>query len=144
MASDETICLAARVLPADYPRYQLLLDDDNILTSIELDRIHLIQTISRVSHLSSGMNFHKVLISTQEDTLHVSTSSKDLGEAEETLPATIDGPSQSFSLNSAQLKGALLSIDSSSILLELGNEKKPIILHPADNRDHLVLLSQYI
>ena len=144
IVSDDNISLAARLLPSEYPQYEQLLDQDKILTSIETDRQRLAQTISRVSHLSSGqINYHKILLATKDQTVHVSTWSKELGEAEETVVARIEGPAQSFSLNSAQLKGALLSMDSSEVRLQLGEGKKPIILHPAEDQSHLVVLSQY-
>ena len=144
IVSDDNISLAARLLPSEYPQYEQLLDQDKILTSIETDHQRLAQTISRVSHLSSGqINYHKILLATKDQTVHVSTWSKELGEAEETVVARIEGPAQSFSLNSAQLKGALLSMDSSEVRLQLGEGKKPIILHPAEDQSHLVVLSQY-
>ena len=118
--------LTSRVMEGTYPNYQQVIPKESTKKAL-IERTALEGALRRVAVLSKDKtNAVKVLLQNGSITLH--TSSPDVGEATEDLPAQYRGESLTTGFNARYLLDALAVMDGDSVNLEISSPLSPCVL----------------
>lgn len=118
--------LTSRVMEGTYPNYQQVIPKESAKKAV-VERTALESALRRVAVLSKDKtNAVKVILQNGSITLH--TSSPDVGEATEDLPAQYRGESLTTGFNARYLLDALAVMDGDTVNLEISSPLSPCVL----------------
>ncbi|MEK6604542.1 MAG: DNA polymerase III subunit beta [Nitrospirota bacterium] len=118
--------LTSRVMEGTYPNYQQVIPKESA-KKVAIERTALESALRRVAVLSKDKtNAVKVILQNGSITLH--TSSPDVGEATEDLPAQYRGESLTTGFNARYLLDALAVMDGDTVNLEISSPLSPCVL----------------
>ncbi len=128
----------SKLVDGNYPNYSQVIPSGNGI-EITIDRKSLLNTLSRVSVLSSE-KFKGVKLCTKEDNLEVSAHNPDQESAEELVPLVKSSEGFDIAFNVNYLREVLATIEDDHIsLLSYGPDKSAII-KSSDSSQVLVLM----
>jgi len=99
--------------------------------TITVDRPRLLDTLKRMSLLSSDRSTNAVRFELQEGSLKVTSQNPDLGDAKEEIPVTYKGLPMQIGFNARYLMDVLQVVDAEQMKVELCDELSPGVLKPA-------------
>ena len=118
--------LASKLIEGNYPNYRQVIPGDSN-ERVVISREHLLETVRRVSLLSSDKSNSVKLIFT-ENQIEVTANSPDVGEAQETLEVSYTGPDMQIAFNPEFLQAPLRALDTDNVYLDLIDEMSPGVL----------------
>lgn len=140
--------LVTRLIEGKFPDYRKLVPT-GYERRLTVDRVELMEVVRRVSvvgDVRAGATTPVVLHLT-EDVVRVTVSSGEVGQAEESLPGTLEGEPLEIGFNPRYLSDGLDATTSERVVLEFRDEFKPAVMRPAveedggaDTGDYLYLL----
>jgi DNA polymerase III subunit beta len=123
--------LTTRLIEGKFPDARQLVPD-GYERRLEADRAELIEVVKRVAVVGdANTTSTPVALQLTEDTVHVSAGSGEVGEAEESLPGTLEGEPLHIAFNPRYLADGLDAITSERVHFEFRDELKPAVLRPA-------------
>lgn len=123
---DQTVFITRRI-EGNYPNYQNLLPD-HYNTKVILSSAEIMEATKRVSLMALNNTALKLSVFVEDQTLMMTSSSHDYGQAEEALMAKIEGEDREISVNHGYLLDGLSVIGSDFVTLEIQESMKPGIL----------------
>jgi len=118
--------LTSRVMEGTYPNYQQVIPKESAKKAV-VERTALERALRRVAVLSKDKtNAVKVILQNGSITLH--TSSPDIGEGTEELPAQYRGESLTTGFNARYFLDALAVMDGDQVHLEINSPLSPCVL----------------
>jgi DNA polymerase-3 subunit beta len=134
----ETAFLTRR-LEGTYPNYQQLIPN-SWNTQANISHSEMIDSVRRVSLLALNNAAVSINISAENQTLHLSAKSQEMGTAEETLLVKTEGTDNSIAINYNYLLDGLSVIESEFVSIEIQDAMKPgIIRAPEEHFTYLVM-----
>ena len=121
--------LSSRMIDAQFPAYERVIPKGND-KRIEFDRDRLTSAIKRVALLSSERS-RAVKIQVSKDTVEVTSSSPEVGEAKELLAVDYPGEDLEICFNAQYILDFLAVVDTETVTLRLKDEISQAIMHPA-------------
>lgn len=124
------LTMVMRLIDGQFPDYMQVIPKEADRT-VQVDRPRLLETLKRMSLLSSDRSTNAVKIELQTDLLRVSSQNPDLGEAKEEIVVAYQGTPLQIGFNARYLMDILQVIDTPQVRLELCDELSPGVLKPA-------------
>ncbi|MFH0778942.1 MAG: hypothetical protein V2A71_10030, partial [Candidatus Eisenbacteria bacterium] len=128
---DSIVC--SRVLEGPFPNYEQVIPKDTSKKFLA-NREELNSAIKRVSILSDTVT-HQVRFSLRKDKVILSVSTADVGEAQETVPATYAGDEMDVGYNANYVMEILKSMDSDEVCLRLNTPLLAGIVEPVQKEE---------
>ncbi len=125
------LVFTSRIMEGTYPNYQQVVPKDS-KKKVSLKKSDLEGALRRVAILSKD-KAHAVKLAFNSDSVHLSSSSPDLGEAEEEIPAQHQGESFSAGFNARYFLDVLSIIDTESLTLQMETSLSPCLIQEPDN-----------
>lgn len=121
--------MVMRLIDGIFPDYMQVIpkEADRTLT---VDRPRLLDTLRRMSILSSDRTTNAVKFELGKDTLKVTSQNPDLGDAKEEIAVTYGGTALQIGFNARYLMDVLTVVDSPQMDVELCDELSPGVLKP--------------
>jgi DNA polymerase-3 subunit beta len=121
--------MVMRLIDGIFPDYMQVIpkEADRTLT---VDRPRLLDTLRRMSILSSDRTTNAVKFELGKDTLKVTSQNPDLGDAKEEIPVTYGGTPLQIGFNARYLMDVLTAVDAPQMDVELCDELSPGVLKP--------------
>jgi len=121
--------MVMRLIDGIFPDYMQVIpkEADRILT---VDRPRLLDTLRRMSILSSDRTTNAVKLELGKDTLKVTSQNPDLGDAKEEIAVTYGGTPLQIGFNARYLMDVLTAVDTPQMDVELCDELSPGVLKP--------------
>lgn len=116
-----------RRIEGQFPRYGQLLPDQNAIRARFRTRL-LADAVKRAALMNDKTNPIKFDLNLASQTVQVSTSSQDVGEARETIGSAIEGEDVVIGFNPSYVLDGLGSVDDDEVMLELQSSVRPGIL----------------
>jgi len=132
-----TIVLNTRLIDGQFPNFRQLLPE-SYEHDVRLPRSDFLEVTRRVSQLAQRNAPLRLSLSSGE--LKVSASTPDVGDAEETMPASFEGEPLEIGFNPEFLRDGIESIEDDELLLRLISPLRPGLLQPVDNEDFRYLV----
>lgn len=124
------LTMVMRLIDGQFPDYMQVIPKEAERT-VPVDRARFLETLRRVSLLSSDKATSAVKLELSEGSLRVTSQNPDLGEAREDIPVTYGGAAMTIGFNARYLMDVLQVLDTASVNLELCDELSPGVLKPA-------------
>lgn len=131
--------LVTRRIEGSFPNYKQLIpaeSETNVFVSTE----ELIAAVKRVSLLALHNTPLRVSVNIEDQTLSLSATTQDVGDASEDLMVKAEGKDVEIAFNHTFLMDGLTSMSSELTKVEIQSSLKPGLLRSADGDDHLYLL----
>jgi len=120
--------LISRMIDGQFPAYERVIPKGND-KHIEFERDRLTSAIKRVALLSNERS-RAVKISIEKGKVDVTSSSPELGEAQETLPVEYDGAAMQICFNAQYVLDFLAAVSTDVVSLELKDEVSQAVMKP--------------
>ncbi|MCL1799164.1 MAG: DNA polymerase III subunit beta [Eggerthellaceae bacterium] len=128
-----------RRLEGNFPNYQQLLPESHT-TRLSIDPRLLIAAARRIALIDTKSTPVKFDINKDSQTLQLSNTAQDIGSAQETLPAVIEGEDMMIAFNHSYVIEGLNSIDDDTVLLEIQSPSKPGVFKTDKGEKFLYLI----
>jgi DNA polymerase-3 subunit beta len=124
------VTMVMRLIDGTFPDYQQVIpkEADRIIT---VDRPRLLDTLKRMSLISSDRSTNAVRFELSENSLRVTSQNPDLGDAREELAVSYKGLPLQIGFNARYLMDVLQVVDAAQMSVELCDELSPGVLKPA-------------
>ena len=124
------VTMVMRLIDGTFPDYAQVIpkEADRIVL---VDRTHLLETLKRMSLLSSDRSTNAVRFELSEDLLRVTSQNPDLGDAREEIVVNYKGQPLQIGFNARYLMDVLQVVDTPQMNVELCDELSPGVLKPA-------------
>ena len=122
--------MVMRLIDGAFPDYQQVIpkEAERVIT---IDRPRLLDTLKRMSLLSSDRSTNAVRLELSQGMLKVSSQNPDLGDAKEEIPISYEGPALAIGFNARYLMDVLQVVDTAQVSVELADELSPGVVKPA-------------
>ncbi len=127
------VTLVMRLIEGEFPNYQQVLPKE-IGLRFSVPNEDLVRAVRRVSLLSAERT-RAIKLELADGKLSISSSSPELGEAQEELDVDYSGEDLAIGFNAKYLMDALASMGSKEIEIGLKDELSPARVQPTDDRD---------
>ena len=136
--------LRTRLIDGTYPDVRQLVPS-GFERSLEVDRAALVEVVKRVSVVGDVTTATTpVTLDVSADTVRVTAGSGESGDAEESMPGTLDGEPLQIAFNPRYLTDGLEAAGGESVVIQMRDPLKPAVIRPlsADDAtsDYLYLL----
>lgn len=129
------VALSVTLVDAQFPPYKQVIPQGHE-TQLRLDRMSLLESLRRVSIMSSERSWG-IRMDLARGRLRIASDNPDLGEAREDLEIEYDGPELVIGFNARYFIDVISEIESESVVLEFNGELDPGLIRPADSQDYL-------
>jgi DNA polymerase III subunit beta len=127
--------LVTRLIEGSFPPFRQLIPS-GFERRLEVDRADLIEVVRRVSVVGeANTTATPVTLHLSADTIRVTAGSGEVGQAEESLPGTLDGDDLQIAFNPRYLTDGLDAAATQHIAMEFRDELKPAVIRPAPAGD---------
>src|SRR5262245_4202850 len=132
--------LISRMIDGQFPAYERVIPKGND-KHIEFDRDRLTNAVKRVALLSNERS-RSVKFQVEKGKVDVTSSSPELGEAQETLPVDYAGPSMQICFNAQYVLDFLAAVTTDVVSLDLKDEVSQAVVKPvgADGYDYTYVI----
>jgi len=132
-----SILLNTRLIDGQFPNFRQLLPE-SYEHDVRLPRPEFLEVVRRVSQLAQRNAPLRLAFSQGE--LKISASTPDIGDAEETMPASFEGETLEIGFNPEFLRDGIESVEGDEVVLRLISPLRPGLLQPVDNEDFRYLV----
>jgi DNA polymerase III subunit beta len=127
--------LTTSLIEGRFPDYQQLIPS-GYERRLGVDRADFMEVVRRVAVVGeANTTATPVTLHLSSDTVRVTAGSGEVGEAEESLPAELEGEPLEIAFNPRYLSDGLDAVGSERIVLEFRDELKPAVLRPGSGDD---------
>jgi DNA polymerase-3 subunit beta len=123
------LMMVMRLIDGVFPDYMQVIPREADRT-VTVDRPRLLDTLKRMSILSSDRSTNAVKLELQKDMLRVTSQNPDLGDAKEEIPVTYGGSPLQIGFNARYLMDVLSVVETAQMNVELCDELSPGVLKP--------------
>lgn len=132
--------MSSRLIEGQFPSF------DNIIpasfaTHVKVKRELLAQSLERVSLISRVSNYNVVKLYFTDGNIHLSAHDPEVGNADDDIPAELNGPDLHIAFNVDYLKDVLRSMDSEVIRIGFNREISPAVLQEEDTDEFLYIVT---
>lgn len=123
--SFDNIYMTSRLIEGAYPDYNYVIPPNHD-TLVVLDSAEFNAAVDRVSLISKAGDYNVIKMEFANGQLHITSNNPEVGNAEETIPASIEGPEVTIAFNAQYLIDVLKIIDSKNCELRLTKPLAPM------------------
>lgn len=137
--SSAHIYMTSRLIEGAFPDYRRVIPtEENIRTRVTLDAATFSSAVERASLIARTDQYNIVKLAFEQGLLRISSNSPEIGEAEETINAQVEGDDVSIAFNASYLMDAVKSLDSDTCILSLqGSNAQGMNLSPITIREEI-------
>jgi DNA polymerase-3 subunit beta len=130
--------MVMRLIDGQFPEYQRVIPKEGE-KQIALPKLRFLEGLKRIALLSADKS-NAVKIRLSDNQLRITSHNPDLGEAQDDLDATYRGVELNIGFNARYLIDVLGAVESDEVVLELGDEHSPGVLHAPGDRSYTAVV----
>jgi DNA polymerase-3 subunit beta len=128
-----------RRIEGTFPNYKQLIPKET-QTTVRVPSEEIAAAVKRVSLMAQHNTPLRLSVNSEDQTLSLSATTQDVGDASEDLMSRVDGPDVEIAFNHTFLMDGLASVATEETRLEIVSPLKPGIIKPGEGEDYLYLL----
>jgi DNA polymerase-3 subunit beta len=128
-----------RRIEGSFPNYRQLIPSDTE-TSVRLPKEEISQAVKRVALLAQHNSPVRLTVSSEDQTLSLSATTQDVGDASEDLMAAVEGPDVEIAFNHAFLVDGVAVAGGDEVVFDIVSPLKPGVLTAPEDEGFLYLL----
>jgi DNA polymerase-3 subunit beta len=134
----EGLTMVMRLIDGQFPEYQRVIPKEGD-RRVQLNRVRLLEGLRRTALLSVDKS-NAVKLALTENQLRLTSQNPDLGEAKDDLEVAFTGPEITIGFNARYLSDVLAALDDDEVVLELGDEHSPGVVHAPNDRSYTAVV----
>lgn len=136
----ENIYLKSRLIEGQFPDYRRVIPVD-FSTRVTLTTADFMAAVNRVSLIARASDYNVVKLNFSGGEVRLTSNNPEIGQAEESVPAVIDGPDVTIAFNAAYITDVLKNIDTKSFYFSLSESLKPAAVREKDNEEFIYIIT---
>lgn len=132
------LSMVMRLIDGQFPEYQRVIPKEGE-KHITISRARLLEGLKRISLLSADKS-NAVKISLSENRLRIAANNPDLGEAKDDVEVDYKGAALNIGFNARYLIDVLSALESDKVVIELGDEHSPGVIHAPKDKSFLAVV----
>lgn len=136
----DNVYMKTRLLSGEFPPFEKVIPKETITTA-RVDTSELLAAIDRVGLISKETDYKTIRFALNSDGLHLSSTSPEIGNAEESIIAAIEGEDIDIAFNVNYLLEALKVIDTKVCVIKLSGRLKPADIREADRDEFIYIVT---
>ena len=146
--SFENIYMTTRLIEGAFPDYRKVIPkEETARTQVTLSTAEFAAAVDRASLISRTDQYNIVKLEFERGLLHITSNSPEVGEAEETIEAKVEGYEATIAFNASYLIDAMKSLDSDTCILSLqgandqGQNLSPMTIREEADPDYIYVVT---
>jgi len=146
--SADGIYMTSRLIEGSFPDYRRVIPrNENIRTKVTMNAASFAAAVERSSLISRTDQYNIVKLEFEDDFLHITSNSPEVGGAEETIEAEVEGDPATIAFNATYLLDAMKALDSDTCILSLqapneqGQNLSPITIREENDPDYIYVVT---
>jgi DNA polymerase III subunit beta len=132
------LTMVMRLIDGQFPEYQRVIPKEGD-RKVQLNRIRFLEALRRTALLSVDKS-NAVKLTLTENQLRLTSQNPDLGEAKDDLEVAFTGSEITIGFNARYLSDVLVALDDDEVVLELGDEHSPGVVHAPNDRSYTAVV----
>jgi DNA polymerase-3 subunit beta len=134
----EGLTMVMRLIEPQFPEYQRVIPKEGE-RQVSVPKVRFLEGLKRIALLSADKS-NAVKISLTENVLRITSHNPDLGEAKDDIDIAYRGGDITIGFNARYLMDVLGVIETDEIILELGDEHSPGVIHAPGDRTYTAVV----
>ena len=134
------VYIKTRLLAGDFPQFDKVIPKESTIIA-RIDTEELLDAIDRVGLISKETDYKTIKFAFKENELTLSSTSPEIGNAEETIEAQVEGGEFDISFNVNYMIEALKVIDTKTCVMKMSGRLKPADIREADRDDFVYIVT---
>lgn len=132
------LTMVMRLIDGQFPEYQRVIpkEGEKVVT---VPKLRFLEGLKRIALLSVDKS-NAVKIGLSDNLLRITSQNPDLGEAKDDVEVTYRGGGVTIGFNARYLVDVLSAMDGDEVILELGDEHSPGVLHAPGDRTYTAVV----
>ena len=136
----DNVYIKTRLLAGEFPSYEKVIPRETSITA-QIDTGEFMAAIDRVGLISKETDYKTIKCTFAENELRLSSTSPEIGNAEETIGATVEGGELDISFNVNYLADAMKVMDTKSFVMKMSGRLKPADIREADRDEFIYIVT---
>lgn len=136
----DNLFMTSRLIEGQFPDYNRVIPS-SFETHVKLDTAAFAGAVDRVSLISRSGEYNIIKLEFAGGTLHITSNNPDIGKAEETIEAEIDGPDLTIAFNAQYIIDVLKTIETKVCRLDLGKPLTPIAMREENDESFIYIVT---
>ena len=132
--------MTSRLIEGQFPDYNRVIPA-SFDTRVRLDTAAFSGAVDRVSLISRAGEYNVIKLEFANNLLHITSNNPDIGKAEETIVAEIEGPDITIAFNAQYIIDVLKTIETKSCRIDLGQPLTPIAVREAEDESFIYIVT---
>jgi len=136
----ENIYLKSRLIEGQFPDYRRVIPTE-FSTRVTLSTADFLAAVNRVSLIARASDYNVIKLNFSGGQVHMISNNPEIGQAEERVAATIDGPDVAIAFNAAYITDVLKNIDTKNFYFSLSEPLKPAAIRETENEEFIYIIT---
>ena len=106
-----------------------------------LSTADFLAAVNRVSLIARASDYNVIKLNFSGGQVHMISNNPEIGQAEERVAATIDGPDVAIAFNAAYITDVLKNIDTKNFYFSLSEPLKPAAIRETENEEFIYIIT---
>ena len=130
--SFDNIYMTSRLIEGAFPNYQSVIPKESA-TVVHINTEEFSAAVDRVSLISRSNEYNVIRLAFSKGQIHISSNNPEIGNAEETVSASVEGPDVNIAFNATYITDVLKNIDTEECIFYLNKSLNPLSIREKDN-----------
>lgn len=136
----ENLYMSSRLIEGAFPDYNRVIPPD-FTTTILVNTADFSAAVDRISLISRSGEYNIIKLDFSNSNVKISSNNPAIGNAEEYLPATIEGPDITIAFNAQYISDVLKNIDSPNCRIKLNSALSPAAIREESDTDFIYVVT---
>ncbi len=134
------IFMTSRLIDGMFPDFRRVIPQD-FQTRVTLSTADFLSAVERVSLIARSAEYNVVTLEFSGGFVRITSNNPDIGNADETVPALVDGPDVMISFNSKYVTEVLRSIGSENFYFSLNKSLEPAAVRDENDEGFIYIVT---
>ena len=136
----ENLYMTSRLIEGAFPDYHRVIPPE-FATVVTLDAGEFSSAVDRVSLISRAGDYNIIKLEFANNQVHITSNNPDIGNAEESVAASIEGPELTIAFNAQYIMDVMKNIDSDTCQIKLNQPLSPAAVREADDEEFIYIVT---
>ncbi len=136
----ENIYITSRLIEGVFPDYHRVIPKD-FSTEVTISKEELHAAVERVSLIAKTGDYNVIRLEFSSGKLHISSNNPEIGYAEETVLAVVNGPDVNIAFNANYIVDVLKNLTGKECMFSLNSSLNPIMVRDGDDTEFTYIVT---
>lgn len=136
----DDVYFTTRLIEGQFPDYRRVIPSE-FKTRVTLSTASFLAAVSRVALIARSSEYNVIKLDFSMGQVHISSDNPIVGQAEETVPAVIDGEDVQIAFNASYVTDVLKNLNGDKFFLSLEAPLKPAAVRETENENFIYIIT---